>query len=188
MYDKLGIGGIIRINTDGTGREVFTRGVRNSVGHDFNPANGDLWFTDNQTDGMGDDIPPGELNHQTEGRPALRLPVDWGRAVIDPRVQGCAAPRERRLRPAAVEMQAHAADLGMSFYKGSSFPERVPWRHLLGPARLVEPDDAGGRAGDVHRGGCGRQRRREPEVFADGWLNQETGEYRGTSDGHRVPA
>jgi glucose/arabinose dehydrogenase len=32
---------------------------------DFNPANGELWFTDNQVDGMGDDIPPGELNRQT---------------------------------------------------------------------------------------------------------------------------
>jgi glucose/arabinose dehydrogenase len=54
MYDEIGIGGIIRINQDGSGSEVYTRGVRNSVGHDFNPANGDLWWTDNQ----GDDIPP----------------------------------------------------------------------------------------------------------------------------------
>lgn len=66
LYDEIGIGGIIRIKTDGTGREVFTRGVRNSVGHDFNSANGDLWWTDNQVDGLGDDIPPGELNRQTE--------------------------------------------------------------------------------------------------------------------------
>src|SRR5690606_9477324 len=65
MYDRLGIGGIIRMNRDGSGREVYTRGIRNSVGHDFNPANGDLWFTDNQVDGMGDEIPPGELNRQT---------------------------------------------------------------------------------------------------------------------------
>jgi len=65
MYDQIGIGGIIRINTDGSGREVYTRGIRNSVGHDFDPANGDLWFTDNQVDGMGDDIPPGELNRLT---------------------------------------------------------------------------------------------------------------------------
>lgn len=42
LYDELGIGGIVRMNTDGSEREVFTRGVRNSVGHDFNPANGDL--------------------------------------------------------------------------------------------------------------------------------------------------
>ncbi|KKL65948.1 hypothetical protein LCGC14_2149860, partial [marine sediment metagenome] len=61
-YNKHGIGGMIRMNTDGTGREVYTRGIRNSVGHDFHPETGELWFTDNQVDGMGDEIPPGELN------------------------------------------------------------------------------------------------------------------------------
>src|SRR3990172_6654132 len=66
LYDQAGIGGIIRMNPfDGSGREVFARGVRNSVGIEFNPKNGDLWFTDNQVDGMGDDIPPGELNRAT---------------------------------------------------------------------------------------------------------------------------
>ncbi len=65
LYKEQGIGGIIRIGQDGTGREVYTYGVRNSLGHDFNPRNGELWFTDNQVDGMGDDIPPGELNRQT---------------------------------------------------------------------------------------------------------------------------
>ena len=49
------------MNTDGTGREVYTYGVRNSVGQDFHPETGELWWTDNQVDGMGDDIPPGEL-------------------------------------------------------------------------------------------------------------------------------
>ena len=61
-FNKWGIGGIIRMNLDGTGREVFARGIRNSVGMDFNPKDGILWFTDNQVDRMGDDIPPEELN------------------------------------------------------------------------------------------------------------------------------
>ena len=65
LYTKWGIGGIIRANTDGSGRQVYAWGVRNSVGMDFNPANGELWFTDNQVDGMGDLIPPGELNRTT---------------------------------------------------------------------------------------------------------------------------
>jgi glucose/arabinose dehydrogenase len=60
LYWRQGIGGIIRMDVDGKNREVFARGIRNSVGHAFNPANGQLWFTDNQVDGMGDDIPPGE--------------------------------------------------------------------------------------------------------------------------------
>ncbi|MEO0823373.1 MAG: PQQ-dependent sugar dehydrogenase, partial [Pseudomonadota bacterium] len=66
LYDEVGIGGIIRMNTDGSDREVYTYGVRNSVGQDFHPETGELWWTDNQVDGMGDDIPPGELNRQTE--------------------------------------------------------------------------------------------------------------------------
>ncbi|MEP0454557.1 MAG: PQQ-dependent sugar dehydrogenase, partial [Roseibium sp.] len=62
LYNETGIGGMIRLNTDGTNREVYTYGIRNSVGHDFHPETGELWFTDNQVDGMGDDIPPGEIN------------------------------------------------------------------------------------------------------------------------------
>ena len=81
MYDEIGIGGIIRINTDGSGREVFTRGVRNSVGQDFNPATGELWWTDNQVDGMGDDIPPGELNRQTAAGQHFGFP--WTNARVE---------------------------------------------------------------------------------------------------------
>jgi glucose/arabinose dehydrogenase len=42
------------MNQDGTGREVYATGVRNSVGMDFNPKDKTLWFTDNQTDGTAD--------------------------------------------------------------------------------------------------------------------------------------
>src|SRR3546814_9378246 len=57
LYMEEGLGGIIRMDRNGANREVYARGVRNSVGLDFNPENGQLWFTDNQVDGMGDDIP-----------------------------------------------------------------------------------------------------------------------------------
>src|SRR5215467_3323895 len=57
LYEKWGIGGIIRMDRDGKNREVYTYGVRNSVGMDFNPKDKTLWLTDNQADGMGDDIP-----------------------------------------------------------------------------------------------------------------------------------
>jgi glucose/arabinose dehydrogenase len=65
LYNEVGIGGIIRMDREGKNREVYTFGVRNSVGHDFHPETGELWWTDNQVDGMGDDIPPGEINRQT---------------------------------------------------------------------------------------------------------------------------
>ena len=64
LYDQVGIGGMIRFNRfpGKLDREVVGIGIRNSVGHAFNPKDGTLWFTDNQVDGMGDETPPGELN------------------------------------------------------------------------------------------------------------------------------
>ena len=97
LYAQYGIGGIVRMDRDGSNREVFARGVRNSVGMDFNPKNGELWFTDNQVDGMGDDIPPGELNRSAEGGPAFRLPVLRRRAHPHGGVQGRHAAGRRRV-------------------------------------------------------------------------------------------
>lgn len=54
---------IMRMNTDGTGLEIFARGVRNTVGFDWHPVKRELWFTDNGRDWLGDDAPPDELNH-----------------------------------------------------------------------------------------------------------------------------
>ena len=122
LYGEHGIGGIIRINQDGTGREVYARGVRNSVGHDFNPANGELWFTDNQVDGMGDDTPPGEINRQTTAGQHFGFPWYGGGSVRTVEYKDAEPPADAVMP--AVEMDAHAADLGMAFYSGSQFPEK----------------------------------------------------------------
>ena len=75
---------------------MFAWGVRNSVGMDFNPKDKSLWFTDNQVDGMGDDIPPGELNRADKPGHELRLPVFRRRQDAHHRVQGRDAARRRR--------------------------------------------------------------------------------------------
>lgn len=120
LYDEWGIGGIIRLRTDGTGREVYSYGIRNSVGHDFHPATGELWFTDNQVDGMGDDIPPGEINRQTASGQNFGFPWYGGGDVRTDRYSGDPLPGD--LVMPAVETVAHAADLGMTFYTGDMFP------------------------------------------------------------------
>jgi glucose/arabinose dehydrogenase len=176
LYDEVGIGGIIRVGTDGKGREVFTRGVRNSVGMDFNPKNGELWWTDNQVDGMGDDIPPGELNRQTAAGQHFGHPWYGGGKVRTNEYKDETPPGD--IVHPAVEMVAHAADLGMMFYTGKQFPEKYrgsifsaqhgSWNRTTPVgARIMftKVDENGAAAGT--------------EVFADGWLNAETGEYRG---------
>jgi len=122
LYKKTGIGGIIRMSREGKDREVFAWGVRNSVGMDFNPKDKSLWFTDNQVDGMGDDIPAGELNRAD--KPGMQFGFPW---------YGGGKTRTNEYKdqtPAAgltfpqVEMVAHAADLGMTFYSGRMFPQK----------------------------------------------------------------
>ncbi|MEO9572953.1 MAG: PQQ-dependent sugar dehydrogenase [Roseobacter sp.] len=174
LYNETGIGGIIRMNRDGTGREVYTYGVRNSVGHDFHPETGELWWTDNQVDGMGDDIPPGEINRQTEMGQHFGHPWFGGGTVRTNEYAGQEVPVEV-VHP-AVETVAHAADLGMSFYTGKMFPAKYKnaifsaqhgsWNRTeaVGARVMVTFIDDEGNA--------------TTEPFAEGWLD-ENGEYDG---------
>jgi glucose/arabinose dehydrogenase len=122
LYQKLGIGGIIRMDLDGTAREVFATGIRNSVGMDFNPKDNVLWFTDNQVDMMGDDIPPGEINRAP--RAGLNFGFPWyGGGHTRTREFAKETPPDGVVFP-EIEEVAHAADLGMTFYRGQMFPEK----------------------------------------------------------------
>ncbi len=176
LYTETGIGGIIRMNRDGSNREVYTYGVRNSVGMDFNPANGELWFTDNQVDGMGDNIPPGELNRQTAMGQHFGFPWYGGGDVRTNEYKGEEVP-EGVVFP-AVEMDAHAADLGMTFYSGRQFPARYRGGIFVaqhGSWNRTEPIGARVMFTAVNEDGSAG----ETVVFADGWLDEETGEYLG---------
>jgi len=106
----------------GSDREVYTLGVRNSVGQDFNPANGELWFTDNQVDGMGDGIPPGEINRQTEAGQNFGHPW-YGGGKVRTNEYKSETPPDGIIHPVS-ETDAHAADLGMMFYTGKQFPAK----------------------------------------------------------------
>ena len=181
MYSQLGIGGIVRMNMDGSKREVFARGIRNSVGMDFNPEDKSLWWTDNQTDGLGDEIPPGELNRSTAVGQHFGYPYWNGKY----KVAGSPAALDLKdmKEPAnaifpQVEFPAHQAQLGMAFYNGKQFPDKYKggmfvaahgsWNHSKATGALINfiPVNANGTAGKA-------------EVFADGWLDCETGTYRG---------
>ena len=175
LYTRTGIGGIIRINTDGTGREVFTQGVRNSVGMDFNPANGELWFTDNQVDGMGDDIPPGEMNRQTEAGQHFGFPWYGGGKVRTTEYKDSEPPAD--IIFPAVEMVAHAADLGMTFYTGTAFPAKYRggiFSAQHGSWNRTTPVGARVLFTSVNEDGSVGQ----TEPFAEGWID-ENEEYLG---------
>ncbi|MEO8409842.1 MAG: PQQ-dependent sugar dehydrogenase [Propionivibrio sp.] len=111
---------IMRMNADGSALEVFAQGVRNSVGFDWQPQTGDLWFTENGRDQLGDDQPPDELNHAPSVGMNFGYPYCHGGDLPDPQFgeeRSCA-----EFTAPAQNLGAHVAALGMRFYTGTMFP------------------------------------------------------------------
>jgi glucose/arabinose dehydrogenase len=142
---------------------------------DFNPANGELLFTDNQVDGMGDDIPPGELNRITAKGQNFGFPWYGGGSVRTNEYSGSEPPADA-VAP-AVEMAAHAADLGMDFYSGKMFPKAYRggiFSAQHGSWNRTEPIGARVMFTAVNEDGTAG----ESKPFAEGWLTGD-GEYLG---------
>ena len=100
--------------------EVVARGVRNSVGFDWHPVSGELWFTDNGRDMLGDDVPPDELNRLDPIGQHFGYPYCHGGTIADPEF-GMGRPC-KDFTPPAQNLGAHVAALGMRFYTGRQFP------------------------------------------------------------------
>ena len=103
--------------------EVIARDVRNTVGFDWHPTTGELWFTDNGRDWLGDDRPPCELNRLSKEGLHFGFPYRWGKNQVDPDL-GKKTPKGLKFEPPALGFAAHVAPLGMRFYQGSMFPAR----------------------------------------------------------------
>jgi glucose/arabinose dehydrogenase len=111
---------ITRLNTNTNEREIFARGVRNSVGFDWHPQTKELWFTDNGRDLLGHDAPPDELNRAPRAGLHFGYPFCHGGDLPDPQF-GAARPCAE-FEPPAAKLGAHVAALGMRFYAGTQFP------------------------------------------------------------------
>jgi glucose/arabinose dehydrogenase len=157
---------ITRLAPDGGRPEIVARGVRNTVGFDFQPGTGELWFTDNGRDWLGDDRPPDELNHLTSPGQHFGFPYCHGDGIRDPDHNGGRACEQ--FTPPARALAPHVAALGMRFYTGRMFPE-----HYRGGVFIAEHGSwnrstpVGYRVTFVKVEG---DRAVSSEPFADGWL------------------
>ncbi len=115
-------GTITRLDLAGGRPEVVARGVRNSVGFDFHPESGELWFTDNGRDWLGDEQPPDELNRLTRPGEHFGFPYCHGNGLRDPEFNS-GRSCEEFTAPARL-LGPHVAALGMRFYTGKQFPEK----------------------------------------------------------------
>jgi len=148
-------GKIFRMNLDGSGVETIAAGVRNTVGFDFEPKTGRLWFTDNGRDWLSEELPNDELNVVTQpGKQHFGYPFchqgnipdaefGWGKSCAD------------YAKPAAL-LGPHAGSLGLKFYTGKMFPAKYqgamfiarhgPWNRTKKYAdiQVAWPDGKGG--------------------------------------------
>jgi glucose/arabinose dehydrogenase len=111
---------ITRINPDGTGFEIYSKGVRNSVGFAWHPDTKELWFTDNGRDEMGDEIPNCELNHAP--RPGMHFGFPYCHQGNIPDPEFGKGKKCSDYTPPVQFLGPHVAPLGMRFYTGSMFP------------------------------------------------------------------
>jgi glucose/arabinose dehydrogenase len=112
---------ITRLNPDGSGREIFAKGVRNTVGLAWHPETKQLWFTDNGRDVMGDNIPNCELNYAPRLGMHFGFPYCHEGAVKDPEFgdkRSCES-----FVPPVEKLGPHVAPLGLKFYTGNMFPD-----------------------------------------------------------------
>ena len=155
-----------RMNADGSGYEIVARGVRNSVGFDWDPKSHDLWFTDNGRDWLGDNQPPDELNHAPKPGMNFGYPYCHGGTIPDPEY-GKKHPCSE-FTPPMVTLGPHVASLGMRFYMGKMFPPEYHNQIFIAEhGSWNRSEKIGYRITLASRDEQGKFRY---SVFAEGWL------------------
>ena len=109
--DEYGV--IVRMQPDGSGKEVFARGIRNSVGFDWHPQTRELWFTDNGQDDFGPARPNDELNRVSKVGENFGFPYCHDRDIADPEFGSKHTCSE--FTSPELGLGAHMAALGMRF-------------------------------------------------------------------------
>lgn len=158
---------IMRMNPDGSGLEVFAKGIRNTVGFDWQPNTNILWFTENGNDHMGDNFPPDELDAAPQPGMNFGFPFCHGGQSLDP--QFSAGHSCTEFTPSVQNLGPHVAALGMRFYTGTMFPATYQNQIFIaehGSESRSIPD--GYRVTLVTLDNTGKALSYEP--FATGWL------------------
>lgn len=160
---------LVRLNADGSDFEIIARGVRNSVGFDWEPQTHELFFTDNGRDYLGDDAPPEELNRWTKTGSHYGYPYCHGDDIADPEFGALRKCSE--FVPPVWTFKAHMAALGIRFYQGEQFP--LHYRQNL---FVAEHGSWNRSVPHGYRVVAVRFKNGQPvseQVFAEGWLQKD---------------
>jgi glucose/arabinose dehydrogenase len=159
---------ITRLNPDGSEFEVFAHGIRNSVGFTWHPTTGEMWFTSNGRDMMGDDVPGDVLHRVPQAGMHFGYPYCHQGNVPDPEF-GSKRPCSDFVPPAQV-LGAHVAALGLRFYTGQQFPAEYRGQLIVAEHGSWNRSQKSGYRLALVRVDA-NQRVTSYETFAEGWLD-----------------
>lgn len=113
---------ILRANPDGTGRRIYAKGLRNTIGFGWHPETKEMYGFDHGIDWLGDEQQKEELNLIKDGA-FYGWPYIYGDGNYNPhpRPMGDTTYAQILAKTTLPSLQydAHAAPLGMVFYTGS---------------------------------------------------------------------
>lgn len=157
---------IMRMQLDGSGLEIFAKGIRNTVGFDWHPLTKELWFTNNGRDWMGDELPPDTLHLASKKNLHFGFPYCHAGDIPDPQYGNRRNCEE--FSPPALKLGPHVAPLGMKFYTGSMFPSE--YRHQIFMAEHGSWNRSVPIGYRITMALFDENRRPRYEIFAEGWL------------------
>lgn len=114
---------ILEINPDGTGEKIYASGLRNPVGMDWNPVNGELWTAVNERDELGDDLVPDYITSVKKDG-FYGWPYSYFGNILDPRMKGERKDLAAKAIVPDVPVGPHTASLGLAFYDKDVFPKK----------------------------------------------------------------
>jgi len=120
--------------------EVIARGIATASVSTGTRKTGELWFTDNGRDWMGEEGPEDELNRVS------KVGLDFGFRIATPTASPTRSTRRRApckgvTLPVAL-LGPHARRARHDLLYGEHVPGRVPETHLRRSEGLVEPHEA----------------------------------------------
>jgi glucose/arabinose dehydrogenase len=113
---------VMEFTPDGSGQNIFAKGLRNAVGLAVNPKTDTVWVTVNGRDWLGDNLPPEVILDLGKDGGDAGWPYCYGDRVPDSKFTKPGGNHCKNVIPPKVQMQAHSAPLGLAFYEASEFP------------------------------------------------------------------
>ena len=123
MEEEIRRANILVVDLNGKNEKIYASGLRNPVGMDWNPANGELWTAVNERDELGDNLVPDYVTSVKEGG-FYGWPYSYFGQLEDPRLKGQAPDLVAKSIVPDVSVGPHTASLGLTFYDADTFPAK----------------------------------------------------------------